>query len=186
MSEMAQWLETIETGIYGRDVRAAIHDSIEQITEGQSSYTALSRTLGGALKGWTISEIIETAGEESTLLEDPSYFSIPFNRFDPEKDGLVIWRVRNLTEWRPFVINSLNYNLELDLDNGATKINFVHSTTFQAGDEAYFVIYKRPPYVESQNVYSIVGLYEDAFNDIEVRDPNTLYCIKSSGSSAGG
>lgn len=104
----------------------------------------------------------ETVTSESTILE--RYYLIPKTAFDPEKDGLLIWKDnKELVESNSFHFDDAGDNIRVNFHNDALG--------FEIGDVAYFQIYKKP------SVPTIVTCTQAQYNAIAAPDADTIYII---------
>ena len=180
MSSMLQNLETIRTGIYGRDIRSAIYESVLELFSNQDMKTAIPRIISTLFPEFTISSITETAAGNSTLLLERPYYTIPNVDFDLNIDGIVIWRTRGSSS---SVISSDFYTLDTQTENGSLIIRFSNSFTISANDIFQFCTYAKPRYVSSNDVRHIVSLTQTAYDALSTYDSSTLYCIIPEASS---
>lgn len=114
---------------------------------------------------YTRTVLTETVDANSTLYpgEDDPYFNISSALFDPEKDGLIIYKSGGI--W----IDKNVYEFDTSTAN-VVRVEF-SVNVFSEGDEMIFQIYKKP------SVPTIWTGTQAQYNAIAAPDADTIYII---------
>lgn len=138
-SNISANLEVIENAIYGKDMRAAIHDALYTLAHEDGPAGYIKAAFIGVNPDWEVESFTDRINAESPLVESPPYFLIPASKFNCAKDGLLVWR--NVTE----LIHPRWYTFDTTSVAGQVKIIFTTSSRvwFKPGDRYEFTVYRK-------------------------------------------